>query len=1195
MTPPTVTAFVHLRLHTEYSLVDGVVRIDELAAAVAAAGMPAVAVTDQSNLFAMVKFWRAAQAAGIKPIVGVDVWLRDAAERAEPARLTLLCMNRTGYRNLTRLVSRSYLEGQRKGGPMLERAWLEPDTVAGLIALSGAAEGDVGRHLGNGRIAEAHRAARGWRALFGDRYYLELQRLGRPDDEALVDGTLALVRELALPAVATNDVRFLRAADFEAHEARVCIHDGTQLAAPDRPRRYTEQQYLKSPAEMAALFADLPGVIEQSVEIAKRCSLELTLGKSFLPEYPVPCGTTPAEFLRAEAARGLAARAAARGSGVPELRSVDPAEYPPRLERELEVICRMGFEGYFLIVADFIRWAREHAVPVGPGRGSGAGSLVAYVLGITDLDPLQHDLLFERFLNPERVSMPDFDVDFCTEGRDRVIEYVANKYGRDRVAQIITYGTLAAKAVVRDVGRVLGHSYGFCDRIAKLIPFELEMTLDKALEKEEELGKLYATDAEVRELIDLARSLEGLTRNAGMHAGGVVIAPSVLTDFAPLFVEEGSASVVTQFDKDDVEAAGLVKFDFLGLRTLTVIALAEQIVNAERARAGEPPLDMARLPLDDARTFQLLKSCRTTGVFQLESRGMKDLIRRLQPDRFEDIVALVALFRPGPLQSGMVDDFIDRKHAPRGQQIDHLHPALEPVLKPTYGVILYQEQVMQIAQVLAGYTLGGADLLRRAMGKKKAEEMAEQRSVFVNGATARGVPERQATHIFDLMEKFAGYGFNKSHSAAYAVLTYQTAWLKSHYTAAFLAAMLSCDMDKTDKVVVGIDACRDMGIALLPPDVNASEYRFTVADAGSIRYGLGAVKGVGAAAVEAIVEARRAAGAFTDLYELCARVDLARVNKRCLEALLKAGAFDALGPNRATLMAELPAAIQGGEQRTRAASHGQGSLFELGPAPAARAAAPAARARLQPDWPAALRLAHERETLGHFLSGHPLDEYGYDLKHLAPGRIAELTAARPAGGEARRQPPRSLTVAGLVLDIRRRGNRTSLVLDDGSGRLEVSLFDEVLQQHREIISKDAILLVEGGLRWDDFIEGWRLAARRLVHIDAAREAQAKRLLLRWPAGADDGTLLGALEAALQPVRGGRCTVAVYYAGAAAHALLELGPDWCMRPTRAALEGLAGLFGPDGARLVYQPRDQQQLLSAWGALGAVTTLPLQMTG
>ena len=1188
-----MTAFVHLRLHTEFSLVDSVVRIEELCAAVAAAGMPAVAVTDQGNLFALVKFWKAAQAAGVKPIVGVDAWLSDPAERAEPTRITLLCMNLAGYRNLTRLVSRSYLEGQRKGVPVIERAWLEPATTAGLIALSGGAEGDVGRHLGNGRIAEAHRAVRGWRELFGDRYYLEVSRTGRPDEEALLEATLAIVKELGIAAVATNDVRFLRASDFEAHEARVCIREGTQLADAGRERRYSEQQYLRTPAEMAALYADLPALLEQSVEIAKRCSLELKLGKSFLPEYPVPAGTTPAAYLRAEAERGLAARLAAQAAGLPKLREVDPGEYEPRLRRELEVICGMGFEGYFLIVADFIRWAREHGVPVGPGRGSGAGSLVAYVLGITDLDPLQHDLLFERFLNPERVSMPDFDVDFCTEGRDRVIDYVAQKYGRERVSQIITYGTMAAKAVVRNVGRVLGQSYGWVDRIAKLIPFELEMTLDKALAQEEELRKLYDSDEEVRELIDLARSLEGLTANAGMHAGGVVIAPSVLTDFAPLFVEQGSDSVVTQFDKDDVEAAGLVKFDFLGLRTLTVIELAVRIVNEARAAAGEPPVEMARLPLADPPTFALLKACRTTGVFQLESRGMKDLIRRLQPDCFEDIVALVALFRPGPLQSGMVDDFIERKHAPRGQRIDFLHPALEPVLKPTYGVILYQEQVMQIAQVLAGYTLGGADLLRRAMGKKKPEEMAQQRSIFVSGAVERGVAEGVATHIFDLMEKFAGYGFNKSHSAGYAVLTYQTAWLKAHYPAAFLAAVLSSDMDKTEKVVVGIDDARLIGIEVLPPDVNASHYRFTVADARRVRYGLGAIKGVGESAVESIVAARAAGGAFRDLGDFCRRVDLTRLNRRCLEALLKAGSFDALGPNRATLLAELPVALALGDQKTRADSTGQVDLFGLaGGAPPRPASAIAAL----PEWPAAVKLAGEREVLGFFMSGHPLDEYAADRKYLAPGTIAELAGPRPAGGgEGRWSPPRNVTVIGLVLEIRKRQNRTSLVLDDGSGRLEVALYDEVLQQHRELIARDAILVIEGGLKWDDFIEGWRLAAKRIVSVEAARAALARRILVRWPAGAEPAAVLRLLEQALLPARGGRCPVAVYYTGSDAQVLLELGADWAVHPTRALIDDLGQRLGADGVRLVYHSRDQDEALKAWGATGRPESVPLKLTG
>ncbi len=1186
-----MTGFVHLRLHTEYSLVDGLVRIDELAAAARAHGMPAVAVTDQCNLFALVKFVRAAQAAGVKPIVGVDVWIADAAERGEPSRLTLLCMNLEGYRNLTRLVSRSYLEGQRRGTPTLERGWLEAATVEGLIALSGAGEGDVGRHLGNGRVAEAHRAARSWRALFGDRYYLEVQRTGRPDEEALLEATLALVAELGLPAVATNDVRFLRASDFEAHEARVCIQEGVLLGDASRPRRYSEQQYLKSAAEMAAVFADLPGLLEQSLEIAKRCSLDLKLGKSFLPEYPVPAGSTPASFLREEAERGLAARLRAQDAGLPSLRRVERSEYPPRLERELEVICRMGFEGYFLIVADFIRWARENGVPVGPGRGSGAGSLVAYALGITDLDPLQHDLLFERFLNPERVSMPDFDVDFCGDGRDRVIEYVAQKYGRERVSQIITYGTMAAKAVVRDVGRVLGHNYGFVDRIAKLIPFELEMTLDKALEREEELRKLYEGDAEVRELIDLAKSLEGLTRNAGVHAGGVVIAPSVLTDFAPLFREPDGTSVVTQFDKDDVEAAGLVKFDFLGLRTLTVIELAVGIVNEARAAAGEPPLEMARLPLDDPPTLALLRTARTTGLFQLESRGMRDLIRRLQPDCFEDIVALVALFRPGPLQSGMVDDFIERKHAPAGQSIDWLHPALEPVLRPTYGVILYQEQVMQIAQILAGYTLGGADLLRRAMGKKKPEEMAQQRSIFVGGAVQRGVPERQATHIFDLMEKFAGYGFNKSHSAAYAVLTYQTAWLKAHHPAAFAAAVLSSDMDKTDKIVIDLEDAKAMALEVLPPDVNTSAYRFTVAGARRVRYGLGAIKGVGAQAVGAIIEAREAGGAFRDLADFCRRVDLARLGRRCLEALIKSGSFDGIGRNRATLMAELPAGLQLGDQQTRAATAGQVDLFGLQPA----AAAAPATAALLPEWPAAQRLAGERESLGFFLSGHPLDEYARDREYLAPATLAELAGERPAGGTGKWQAPRTVTVAGLVADIRKRNGRTSLVLEDGSGRLEIGLFDDVWQQHRELITKDALLLIEGGLKWDEFIEAWRLTAKRLMPLEAAREQQLRRLLLRWPAGAEAGALLKSLEAVIAPARGGRCQLAIYYAAEAGSALLELGAGWEVRPGRALLEGLARVFGAEGVRPIYHPRDQDAALKAWGATRAPEVVPLALAG
>src|SRR5580658_1513891 len=744
-----LTQFVHLRLHTEYSLVDGIVRVPELMASVTAAGMPAVAMTDQSNLFAMVKFYKEALTAGVKPLVGVDAWIRDAGERAAPTRIVLLCQNLVGYRNLTQLVTRSYLEGQQRGAPMMERSWLQRETLRGLIVLSGGPQGDIGLAVARGRDDEAARCLSRWQDLCGDRFYLEVQRTGRQGEQVYNEAVIEMAQVHGAPALATNDVRFLTRADFEAHEARVCIHDGAQLADPGRVRRYTEEQYLKSPAEMAALFAEAPELLANTVEVAKRCSSESKLVSSILPAYPVPAGISTEQFLREEATRGLEARLQHAPSQHAAAR--DSALYAQRLELELGVICSMGFAGYFLIVADFIRWARDNGVPVGPGRGSGAGSLVAYSLGITDLDPIEHDLLFERFLNPERVSMPDFDVDFCMEGRDRVIEYVAQKYGRDRVSQIITYGTMAAKAVVRDVGRVLGMSYGFVDRIAKLIPFELGITLDDALVKEPELKRLYDTEDEIRNLIDLARALEGLTRNAGTHAGGVVIAPSVLTDFAPLYCEAGSNSVVTQFDKDDVEAAGLVKFDFLGLRTLTIIDRTLAIINRARAASGQPPFSMKALPIGDAPTYALLRSGRTTAVFQLESRGMRDLIRRLKPDCFEDIVALVALFRPGPLQSGMVDDFIARKHEPVGGVIDYLHPQLKPTLSATYGVILYQEQVMQIAQILAGYTLGGADLLRRAMGKKSPEEMAKQRSIFVSGAMGRGVPGPQAAHIFDLM------------------------------------------------------------------------------------------------------------------------------------------------------------------------------------------------------------------------------------------------------------------------------------------------------------------------------------------------------------------------------------------------------------------------------------------------------------
>jgi DNA polymerase-3 subunit alpha len=1164
--------FVHLRLHTEYSLLDGIVRVPELMVAVAAAGMPAVALTDQSNLFAMVKFYKEALSAGVKPLIGVDAWIREAGERAPPSRAVFLCQNLAGYRHLTQLVTRSYLHGQQRGAPMLDRGWLSSDMLEGLIVLSGGADGDIGQAIGRGRDDEAARCLTRWQELCGDRFYLEIQRTGRAGEQTYCEAAMDLGWERGVAALATNDVRFLTRAEFEAHEARVCIHDGALLADPSRARRYSEEQYLKSPAEMAELFKDAPELLDNTLEVAKRCSLEIRLGSSMLPAYPVPAGTSTEGFLREEAVAGLHGRLttspppgdAATGDAAGD--AAGAAAYRARLDLELSVICSMGFAGYFLIVADFIRWARDNGVPVGPGRGSGAGSLVAYVLGITDLDPIEHDLLFERFLNPERVSMPDFDVDFCMEGRDRVIEYVANKYGRERVSQIITYGTLAAKAVVRDVGRVLGHNYGYVDKIAKLIPFEIGMTLDKALEQEEELRRLYDADTEIHELIDLARSLEGLARNAGTHAGGVVIAPSVLTDFTPLYCEEGSTTPVTQFDKDDVEAAGLVKFDFLGLRTLTIIDWTVRDINAGRALQGEAPLVMSALPMDDAATYQLLKSCKTTAVFQLESRGMKDLIRRLQPDRFGDIVALVALFRPGPLQSGMVEDFIARKHDTSGATIDYLHPDLKPVLAATYGVILYQEQVMQIAQILAGYTLGGADLLRRAMGKKKAEEMAKQRSVFVSGAVARGVREAQATHIFDLMEKFAGYGFNKSHSAAYALLSYQTAWLKAHYPASFMAAVLSSDMDKTDKVVTLIDECAGMGLTVQPPDVNESVYAFRVSGPMSVRYGMGAIKGVGASAVEAIIEERTAGGPFENLPDLCRRIDLQRVNRRVLDALIRSGSLDGIGPNRATLTAELDRAMHLGEQNSRAMSVGQVDLFGLS----------APQDNVVADWTEAQRLTGERETLGLFLSGHPITPYEPDLKLLGCARLADVVStpkpSAPVDGARSWSAGKATTVAGLVLEIRRRPNRVTLILDDRSARLEVSLYEETFQQHRDVIVKDAILIIDGTLRFDDFIEAWRLQAKSLMDIDRARERFARRLWVRWPAEFDGPQGMNRFEQMLKPYLRGPCGVSVAlnrpdYAGR-----LNLADSWSVHASRALLDKLTDLVGRQGWYLVYGPRN-----------------------
>ncbi|MBK9951631.1 MAG: DNA polymerase III subunit alpha [Candidatus Competibacteraceae bacterium] len=1162
--------FVHLRLHTEYSLVDGLIRIKKLVKEVALADMPAVAVTDMSNLFALIKFYKAALGAGVKPIVGVEAWV---GRNNESFRLVLLCQNLSGYRNLTRLVSRSFLEGQQRGVPVIDYAWLDGNTE-GLIALSGGRDGELGQALLNDRGEQAKRDLAGWRRLFPDRFYLEVQRTGRPQEAEYLEAALDLAAATGTPLVATNDVCFLQRDDFEAHEARVCVYEGATVDDPRRPRRYSEQQYLRTPAEMAELFADLPEALENSVEIARRCNLRLELGKNVLPDFPVPAGLTAEAYFSTQARAGLEQRLR---------RLLDPAApdfaerrqpYDERLAEELGVIIQMGFPGYFLIVADFIRWARENGVPVGPGRGSGAGSLVAYALGITDLDPLAYDLLFERFLNPERVSMPDFDIDFCMEGRDRVIDYVAQRYGRDRVSQIATHGTMAAKAVVRDVGRVLGHPYGFVDRIAKLIPFEIGMTLDKAIEREAELRRLYETDQEVRALLELARKLEGLARNVGKHAGGVVIAPSELTDFSPLYREQGDdSSLITQFDKDDVEAAGLVKFDFLGLRTLTIIDWAVQTLNEQRRAASEPPLDITGIPLVDREAFDLLKRHQTTAVFQLESSGMKDLIRRLQPDCFEDIVALVALFRPGPLQSGMVDDFIDRKHG--RARIEYPHSALATILKPTYGVILYQEQVMQIAQVLAGYTLGGADLLRRAMGKKKPEEMAKQREIFVKGSVERAVEPETASYIFDLMEKFAGYGFNKSHSAAYALVSYQTAWLKAHHPAAFMAAVLSSDMDKTDKVVVFIEECRRMGLKLAPPDINQSEYRFTVGERGEIRYGLGAIKGAGEAVIEHLVAERRRAGPYRDLFDLCQRADLHKLNRRVLDALIRSGAFDALGPNRATLDKHLPAALQLAEQHSRNDSAGQNDLFGL--AAAEKTPAQPSAVTDVAEWDEEQRLHGEKETLGVYLTGHPIHRVAEELAAL---NTTPLRTVMENGG-SRRNGNRQVLIAGLVVSVRtrnaNRGGRIAfVVLDDASGRLEIRVFPEAYERYRALIVEDAILVVQGALGWDEFNQTTRLNVEGVLSLESARAEYARRLVLKIDGERLESETLRQLAQLLTEYRSeGRCAVWVDYLGSGARAELAFGSTWRVRPDAGLLDRLRELPGVEAVRLGYEAQPSME--------------------
>ncbi|MBS6009710.1 MAG: DNA polymerase III subunit alpha, partial [Haemophilus parahaemolyticus] len=1090
-----------------------------------------------------------------------DILVRAIPETEELDELTLLAKNNTGYHNITMLLSKAYQQGY-VDLPVVEKEWLT-EYNEGVIVISGGRLGDVGKALLKENAKEAENLTAFYQQYFPEHFYLSLCRTGRTDEENYIKAAVPFASQHNIPLVAVNDVLFLKPDDFEAHEIRVAIHDSYTLDDPKRPKKYSAQQYFRTEEEMCRLFADIPSALENTVEIAKRCSVTVRLGEYFLPNFPTGELSTE-DYLVQKSREGLEERLEFLFPDEEE-RKNKRSVYDERLQVELDVINQMGFPGYFLIVMEFIQWSKENGIPVGPGRGSGAGSLVAYALKITDLDPLEFDLLFERFLNPERVSMPDFDVDFCMDGRDRVIDHVADTYGRQAVSQIITFGTMAAKAVIRDVGRVLGHPYSFVDRISKLIPLDPGMTLEKAFAAEPKLPELYDSDEEVKALIDMARKLEGVTRNAGKHAGGVVIAPTAITDFSPLYCDSEGMHPVTHFDKNDVEYAGLVKFDFLGLRTLTIIKWALEMINARMLAEGKEPIRIESIPLDDKKSFDLLLQSKTTAVFQLESRGMKDLISRLKPDCFEDIIALVALFRPGPLESGMVQNFIDRKHGKEEvsyPDAQYQHECLKPILEPTYGVIVYQEQVMQIAQELAGYTLGGADLLRRAMGKKKPEEMAAQREIFEKGAINKGIDGNLAMKIFDLVEKFAGYGFNKSHSAAYALVSYQTLWLKAHFPAEFMAAVMSSEMDNTDKIVGLYDECMNMGLTVVPPDINSGKHRFSVNEKGEIVYGLGAIKGVGEGPIDTILSARQQDGIFKDLFDLTARVDLKKINRRTFDALIMSGSLDKLGPHRAALMKNLEDALKASDQHSKMEALGQSDMFGVlteTPEEVQNAYANT------PKWSEQTILDGERATLGLYLTGHPIGRFLKELAHYAPVRLNEL------------QPTfrgQNATVAGMVVGYRvaitKRGSRIGIAtIEDRSGKLDITLFSEALETYGDLIEKDDIIIATGSIQFDDFSGGLKMSAREIMTLDDARTRNAKSLALAINQEQLDAKFVKELTACITPYKEGTLPLHFYYQSEQGRALLKGGVEWRVTPSEQMLVELRTLLGESAVELEFE--------------------------
>jgi DNA polymerase III subunit alpha len=1145
-------SFIHLRCHSEYSIVDGIVKINDYVKAAKSDAMPALALTDLSNLFGAVKFYKAARKQGLKAILGADVWLENIKKPQQPTRALLLVQSLAGYKLLCELLSKAYLENQTRGRPELKPEWFQQGSE-GLILLSGSHDSDIGLALEQNNFGLATKLAKRWSALFPNRFYIEIQRASdvanAPRQESIVQQNIAIASSIDIPVVATQPIQFISQDDFKAHEARTCIAEGYMLADSRRPKKFSEEQYFKTQMQMTALFADIPEALANTVQIAKRCNLTLTLGENYLPDFPTPNQQDLPSYLAEESLKGLHLRLAQLFPN--ETTRAEKFEtYKSRLDFECDIINQMGFPGYFLIVADFINWAKNNGVPVGPGRGSGAGSLVAYSLGITDLDPLEYNLLFERFLNPERVSMPDFDIDFCQEGRDRVIDYVKQKYGLDSVSQIATFGTMAAKAVIRDVGRVLDLPFNFVDSVAKLIPLELGITLESALEKEPQLQERRENEEEVAQLLELALRLEGLVRNVGMHAGGVLIAPGKISDYSAVYCQANGDSLVSQYDKDDVEAVGLVKFDFLGLRTLTILDMAVENANAQRLAENKTPLVLDALPLDDKETFNLLKRSNTTAVFQLESKGMKDMLKQARPDCFEDIIALVALYRPGPMD--LIPDYCRRKHGQ--QRVVYPHPSTEAILKETYGIAVYQEQVMQIAQVVAGYSLGAADLLRRAMGKKKPEEMVKQREIFNAGAQKNGLSLQQSNDLFDLLEKFAGYGFNKSHAAAYALVAYQTAYLKAHYPAAFLAATMSADMNNTDSVRIFFDDCAPNEIEILPPDINQSDYRFKPLNNKQILYGLGAIKGTGSAAIDLIVAARKQDGPFKDLFDFCSRLDLRKVNRRVIESLIRAGAFDRLEPNRAALLAGVSLAVGAAEH---ANNHiGQDNLFDedMG----VQQSLPEVVA-----WTPEQQLQEEKAALGFYLSGHPYLGYKDEIAQFVHGTLADI--------KPQKEPK---LIAGVVMGVRvrmtQRGKMAIVTLDDAVAHVEVVVGGDLLTQSAHLIKEDQLLVIEGRISHDDFSGGNRVNANKIFTLPTARSTYASMLKISCNGQSDAAKLTTILRPYCKSEDDGKrlCPIKIEYHNATSYAALMLGDNWRVELQDDLIRHLEGWLSKENVKILY---------------------------